>query len=128
MTVQLQPYWIGYRSLDAWRAAIDPAQPVYLGLDSERGKPDGRGLWIERLVLLAAQPAGDLMHYCRMPAASMRWQNDQPFDADPASQRAKANDALLETRKRLEDRGLQVVDGLVAAPLNARLLDSSYWF
>lgn len=122
--MNIQPYWIGYHDINQWLNAIDKTQPVFANLTTELGNTDHRGLRIDHLVILVAQPAGDLLHYWRLVVGELRFIDNESFDGNHKQRRQTAEQTWQSVQDWLAVHNLIICQGVVAALINVRLLDS----
>ena len=111
----IQPFYIGYNSLEDFLAHADPGLPVYLSLVShEEAGP--HGVPIVYAEVRAFQIRDDLAHYWLFRASSR-------VGHRPNERKAKAAHSALETvHTILAERGLSVVPATVAVPRDLRLM------
>lgn len=127
-TVTLRaPNYIGYSSLEAWAAGVDPAREVYAlpAIDTTTGD---RGLRTEHLRIWCAQldSAGDV-HYFRMTLGAVTYLMDQPLDSNAADKERIRDEAWERVRSWLKLSGLDVREALVATPPAERLRYLDGW-
>jgi hypothetical protein len=117
------PLFIGYATLEEFVAVVDPTHPIFANLITEPGRPGQHDSRTDQLVILAAQPGGDdLVHYCRVVVEQLRYVAGQPFDADTELRRERAAQAWGIVREWLNARGLAVQPGVIAVPMDLRLM------
>jgi hypothetical protein len=118
------PLFVGYTTLEEWLRAVDKSRPVFGLLCDNIGQIGLYEFRTDTMVIEIAQPeAGqDLVHYCTINAGELRYQGGEPFDRDYAKrvQRAERLWRIVETW--LEEQGLTVLHGRVAAPEMNRVL------
>lgn len=115
--------FIGYNTVDRWLSAIDVSRPVYASMITEPGEVAQHGLRTDLVVMMLAQPEGDIVHYYRAPVVQLRYVDDQPFDIDHRSKLKAVKDVWEKTRGWLQDHGLDYREAVIAAPKDLRFLN-----
>jgi len=120
-------HFVGYGQLEAWAEAVSMLEPVYASLISESNTGD-YGIRYERAVILCAQPQGEIVHYCRIPVASIEWIADQPLTQNHEQRIERAEQAKKIVRDWLRAQGFVVREAAVAFPRDFRLLEGGAGF
>lgn len=120
----MYPLFIGFASLETWLKAIDIFQPVYAIMATEYGQPGRYDIRTDQFVITVAQPDGDVVHYVRLVAAQIQYQNGEPITNDRKKRMADAEQTWQRVCDWLTDHNLVVKSGLIAAPENLNLLNS----
>ncbi len=104
-------HYIGYGRLENWAEVASVQEPAYVCLvsESETGNPGFRN---ERAIILCAQPAGALVHYCRIPVATIQWVGDTPFTENHEQRIERAEqDVRMGGRQGAFQQGQHLVAG-----------------
>lgn len=115
-------FFIGYEYLECWLTVVDRARPVYANLMIEPGETD-QALRTDTMVILVAQPEHDLVHYCRLPVATLNYLDGQTYDPDHETRVQAAKNTWELVNHWLDGHDLTVRNGIVAAPAGLRLQD-----
>lgn len=121
----LQPLFIGYSTLEELYRVLDPKRPVYAALITEPGKPNQYDQRVDALVIMVAQPDGDLVNYCRLPVGRINYVGRLPLNgqADEETQKTWAEQAKSLVDTWLTEGKLAVLPGVISVPQNMRWLD-----
>lgn len=115
-------HYIGYGRLETWAEVASVLVPAYVCLVSE-SETSIHGLRNERAVVLCAQPAGALVHYCRIPVATIQWIGDAAFTQDLEQRIERAEQAHAIVLDWLQEHGFGIRDAAIAFPRDYKLMD-----
>lgn len=121
----IQALFVGYATLEEWLLVVERARPVYVALVTEPGKANQYDQHTDAMVIVAAQPDGDLVHYCRLVVGYVQYLGALPFNgqADLDAKLAQAGQAKAIVDAWLGENGLEIRPGVISTQANARFLD-----
>ena len=118
---------IGYSQLKDQTEAVSNLEPIYATLASKSDLGYHRVRY-EQIIIQIAQPQGEIVHYVRIPVASIQWINDTPLTPNHEKRIQHAEQALQIVKAWLLAQGFIVRNAAVAYPRDYRLLEGNARF